>query len=525
MEAPFSRTLVDLLFEQAARYGNEPAIFAGNETVSYRGLLDRAARVAAALRHRGVGRGDRVGLLINNRSEWLETFFGIGMAGGVAVAFSTWSTPDELDWLIQDSAIRALITLDCFADNDFAAALRQWGSARYPALRDVVVIGDANGFTPYPTLREAEPIARPVPGEAPGAWDDAVLIYTSGSSSRPKSVPLSHGGIIENGFNIGERQGYSPADRVLLAPPLFWSYGSANAMSATLTHGAALVLQARFEPAQAIDLIEQHRCTALYTLPAITSAIISHPTFRPERVKSLRTGLTIGAPQDVIAAATMLGASEICNVYGQTEYYGNCCVTPHDWPLERRAACQGLPLPGVTVRIVDGTTDLEVPAGEEGMIEVRGYVMRGYSGSSAGQTAAAMAPDGFFRTGDMGRLLPDGSLSFSGRVSEMIKKSGINISPAEVEDVLMRHSSVALAGVVGVPDVTQGELLAAFVVPKPGMTVSPEEIAAHCRSVASRYKVPDFIEVRDALPVTVTGKLMRRDLKQIAVALRRDGRT
>jgi fatty-acyl-CoA synthase len=141
-------------------------------------------------------------------------------------------------------------------------------------------------------------------------------------------------------------------------------------MSAAFTHGAALVLQGRFEPGEAIDLIERHRCTALYTLPAITSAIISHPSFRRERVSSLRTGLTIGAPQDVVTAATVLGAAEICNVYGQTESYGNCCVTPHDWPLERRAACQGPPLPGVQVRIVDGETGAELPPGQEGHCHV-----------------------------------------------------------------------------------------------------------------------------------------------------------
>ena len=250
MEAPYSRTLADLLFEQASRYGAAPAVFAGRDVVSYRDLLDRAGRVAGALRARGMRRGDRVGLLVNNRTEWLEAFFGIGMAGGVAVAFSTWSTTDELDWLIQDSGIRALIMLDRFADNDFVAALRQLGLSRYPGLHDVMVVGDAGVFERYDSLLESAPVARRAPGEAPSARDDAIIIYTSGSSSRPKSVPLSHGGIIENGFNIGERQGYGPDDRVLLAPPLFWSYGSANAMSAMLTHGAALVLQARFEPAR-----------------------------------------------------------------------------------------------------------------------------------------------------------------------------------------------------------------------------------------------------------------------------------
>jgi fatty-acyl-CoA synthase len=530
MQAPYSRTLGDLVFEQAARYDDHPAVIAADGVLSYAELAERAARVAAGLREHGIVRGDRIGLLINNRPEWLEAFFGTLIAGGVAVALSTWSTADELDWLLQDAQVRALITMDRFGDNDFVAALSRlvpealsggnWQSARYPALRHIVVVGDY-GFLPYDQLLSAAPQARPAPGIGPRAADDAIIIYTSGSSSRPKSVPLAHDGIIENGFNIGERQGYGPDDRVLLAPPLFWSYGSANAMSATLTHGAALVLQSRFEAGEAISLIEWHQCTALYTLPAITSAIISHPAFTPDRVRSLRTGLTIGTPQDVMTAATVLGASEICNVYGQTESYGNCCVTPHDWPLERRAACQGPPLPGVTVRITDDATGAPAAPGEDGMIEVRGYLTRGYSGSSAGQTDSAMTRDGFFRTGDMGRLLPDGTLSFSGRVTEMIKKSGINISPAEVEDVLMRHPGVALAGVVGVPDPTRGELLVAFVVPKPGAAPRAEDLSAHCRTLASRYKVPDAIEIRASLPVTVTGKLMRRDLKRIAASLLR----
>jgi fatty-acyl-CoA synthase len=293
-------------------------------------------------------------------------------------------------------------------------------------------------------------------------------------------------------------------------------------MSAVLTHGGTLVLQPRFEAGEAIALIERHGCTAIYTLPSITAAIVSHPAFRPERMRTLRTGLTIGSPQDVITAATVLGAREICNIYGQTESYGNCCVTPHNWPLDRRANCQGPPLPGVQVRIVHQATGATVPAGEIGLIEVRGYILRGYLGSSTSQNGAALTKDGFFRTGDSGHLTEAGDLVFAGRVSEMIKKGGINISPAEVEDVLMRHPAVAQAGVVGVPDRQQGELLAAFVVPKPGTAPTPGELVAHCRAVASRYKVPDFIEIIDALPVTTTGKLMRRDLKQMAGGLRCD---
>jgi fatty-acyl-CoA synthase len=531
MNTPFSRTLADLLFEQAERYPERPAVISGEHTISYAELAQGAGQIAGGLRGLGIGRGDRVGLLINNRLEWMEAFFGATILGAVVVAFSTWSRRDELAWLLEDSDVRILIALDRFGDQHFEADLRAlipeagsgapWQSASFPRLREVVLLGEGTqeAFRSYTALATAKPIGRLAPGEGPSAADDAIAIYTSGSSSRPKSVPLTQYGIIENGFNIGERQGYGPEERVLLAPPLFWSFGCANAMSAVLTHGATLVLQPRFEAGEAIALIERHGCTALYTLPSITAAIISHPAFRPERVRTLRTGLTIGSPQDVITAATVLGAREICNVYGQTESYGNCCVTPHDWPLNKRAASQGPPLPGVQIRIAHPETGAALPAGQVGLIEVRGYIMRGYLGSSANQNEAALTPDGFFRTGDSGHLTDAGDLVFAGRVSEMIKKGGINISPAEVEDVLMRHPAVAQAGVVGVPDRQQGELLAAFIVPKSGHAPTPDELLAHCRSVASRYKVPDFIEIRDALPVTATGKMMRRDLKQMAAAL------
>jgi fatty-acyl-CoA synthase len=507
---PVSRDLGFLLREQAARFGPRPALIGAGETIGYDTLAGRAARIASFLCARGIRRGDRIGLLMNNRPEWVETFFGTLMAGAVVVAFSTWSKRDELAYLIEDSGIRLLITLDNFSGQNFAADLRAM-----PPL-DVVMLGDDPGWVAYRTMLEAPPAE---PGEPAGYGDDAIVIYTSGSSSRPKSVPLSHGGIIENGFNIGERQGYTEIDRVLLAPPLFWSYGSANALSAVVTHGAALVLQSRFEPGEALDLIEQHRCTALYTLPAITAALVSHPAFRPERTSSLRTGLTIGAAQDVVTAAEVLGAGEICNVYGQTETYGNCCVTWHHWSLERRATCQGPPLPGVTIRIVDELSGTVLPADQPGLIEVKGHVMRGYIGASASQTETVLIADGWFRTGDMGELTETGDIRFIGRTTEMIKKGGINIAPAEVEDVLMRHPGVALAGVVGVPDSTQGELIAAFVVPKPGHRLTETMLTAHCRELASRYKVPDFISIRDELPVTGTGKLMRRDLKTLAADL------
>ena len=248
----------------------------------------------------------------------------------------------------------------------------------------------------------------------------------------------------------------------------------------------------------------------------MTNALVAHPAFDRRRTASLRTGVTIGAPQDVIKAAEQLGASEICNIYGATENYGNCCVTPHDWPLDKRAACQGIPLPGVQLRIRDPATGREAQLCQVGEIEVKGYLTRGYLGDSAQFNASVFTSDGFFRTGDLGSLQQDGTVCYAGRSSEIIKRSGINVSPAEVEEILQQHPSVALAGVTGLADPARGELIVAFLTAKPGSSIDASAILEHCRRYLSRYKVPDRVHACETLPLTSTGKLMRRELKVMA---------
>jgi fatty-acyl-CoA synthase len=535
MRAPFSRNLFDLLCEQADRYGDDLAVIAGTSRTSYSALKRRAAQVAGALRASGINRGDRVGLLIGNRVEWLEICFGAAALGAAVVPLSTWSKRREIDFLLSDSRIRTLFALDRFGEQDYAGDLGElipelrsaspgtWHADRYPLLQAIVFLGSSPlpAASSYAKLVDghAPLLEPPPPGEGARVNDDSFVLYTSGSTAYPKAVRQTQAAVIENGFNIGERQGLRPGDRVLLSLPLFWSYGSTNAMCATLTHGATLVLQSRFEPAEALDIIEREACTAIYTLPAITTALVTHATFRPDRTRTLRTGLTIGSPQDVVTAAQKLGVREICNVYGQTESYGNCCVTWHHWPLERRKHVQGPPLPGVRVRIVDPETGVPRPAGEIGAIEVTGYLTPGYDGTSKAQNEVAFTPDGYLRTGDLGRLTPEGDLQFAARDNEMIKRAGINIAPAEIEELLQQHPGVALAGVAGAPDPEKGELVFAFVIPTPGSSVDVEELRAHCRTLASSYKAPDRVEICAQLPVTPTGKLLRRELKEMAAAL------
>ena len=508
MTPPFSRTLPALLDEQAFLHGDAIAVIADGREHSYTELADRAGQVAASLRANGIRRGDRVAIFLGNGIEWLEICLGALATGAVVVPISTWSKPAELEYILSDADAKILFASTTIGNENFAPtlhALRQ----RLPALQSLVIVGETP--TDFDCLRYADlfrgaSIDLP-PGDGPSAADDALILYTSGSTSKPKAVRLAHYGLIENGFNIGERMGLGPTDRVFASVPLFWAYGSANALPATFSHGATLVLQDRFEPGEALSLIERHHCTAIYTLPTMTNALIQHRDFSPQRTSSLRTGLTIGTAQDVVDAANILGVRDICNIYGSSETYGNCCITPSDWPLERRAACQGPPLPGVSLRLVDQE------------IQVRGYLMPGYGGQSAVHNAAVFTSDGWYRTGDRGQLTDDGDVVFVGRNSEMIKRAGINVSPAEVEDVLARHDGVFQAGVVGIPDAAKGEAIIAFVVAAAG--VSEADLIAHCRRVASTYKVPDRIEFCDALPITATGKLLRQSLKQDALTLER----
>jgi len=520
MRAPFSRTLFDLVCEQAERYPDREAVVGNGRRLTYTELRDSAMRIAGGLHALGLRRHERVGLLLNNRPEWVEICFGVAAIGAVLVPFSTWSKRRELEFLFKDSRIRLLIAADRVGDQDFAQdidALRP----SFPYLA-IAMIGEATvpNAIAYPTLAHSHPPieAAPPPGDGARPEDPALILYTSGSTSYPKAVPLRHSGIIENGFNIGERQGLRPGDRVLLSPPLFWSYGSANAMSATLTHGATLVLQGRFEAGESLDLIEKERCTSLYTMPGMTSAMLNHQDFRRERTQSLRTGVSIGTPQDLAAVANDLGAREICNVYGQTESYGNCAVTWHHWPLARRMRVQGPPLPGVDVRIVD-EGGKEVARGEAGQIEVKGNLTPGYDGVSAENNAKAFTAEGYFRTGDRGMLTPEGDVVFLARTTEMIKRAGINIAPAEVEEVLRHHPGVAEVGVVGAPDPAKGEIVLAFVVLKAGASATADELRAHCRAEAASYKTPDRIEICDQLPTTATGKLLRAELKTMAAKL------
>jgi fatty-acyl-CoA synthase len=507
------------------------AVISGDERVTYAELARRSLHAAAGLKGLGIGPGDPVALLAPNSAEWLVIAIALCRRGASLHAFNTWVRPAELDYLLRASVAKVFITVDGFASTDFVEMTAglvpevrsqsgELATSRYPALKRIIWLG---GTRKLPgAQRWTDVLAAATDDVEPDLGDPSsapVVVYTSGSTRAPKAVPLAQRDMIDNGFAIGERMRLGDNERVWLASPLFWSYGIANATMATFTHGGTLVLQERFEPRSAVDILGREGCTAAYLLPTMVEALCQDVGAEMRALPHLRTGLTIGRHDEVQRVVDELGIEGICNIYGLTEVYGNCCVTDTADPLEVRMTSQGQPLPGVEVRIVDDA-GAALPLGVPGQIEVRGRVMPGYLPAPDEVIPSPFTSDGWFRTGDTGLLRKDGRLQFVGRHSEMIKTAGINVSPAEIEATLRTYPGVLEAAVVGVPDPARGEVPVAFLVTTD--PVDEADVVRHCREVLSSYKVPKRVRRIDALPQTPTGKLSRRSLLVMASEGRRD---
>jgi fatty-acyl-CoA synthase len=534
---PQSRTLGDLLDELAAATPQAPALVSGTgvsgaERLDFAELKARTDDCARALLGLGIGRGDRVALLCSNRSEWVVVAGAAAKLGAPVAAISTFSSPRELAYGLKHSGAKALVMLSRFRDRHFLQALGELcpelahcppgalQSAALPDLRTVVVLdgdGSPGAFGPVEFLARGGGVDGAALARAQSAVtpeDICFILYTSGSTAAPKGVMLAHGPLLANGFDIGERQHLTAEDRLWLAVPLFWSFGSANAMPAIMTHGGCMVLQEAFEPGAALELIERERCSVYYGMANMARALLEHPDHPRRRLGAMRTGLTIGPPEDITLTIEALGAAELCTVYGSTETYGNCAVTDAHDPLELRLVTQGLPLPGMTIRAVDPATRAPLPPGEIGELAVRGYTTPGYF--RAPELDAQAFDNGWFLSGDLGSIEPDGRVRFRGRLKEMIKTGGVNVAPLEVEHVLLQHPDIVQAHVVGVPDRLKGEIVAAAVEIRAHACPDAAAITAFCRERLASYKVPTRLAFRAAgeFPRTSTGKIHKPGLRQ-----------
>lgn len=523
MPMPSSRTVPALLAEQAARYTDHEALVAGPVRYTYATLRDEVRAFAKGLLALGFGKGSRIAILMGNKPEWVVADLAICSIGGIMVAVNTWVTTRELHYILKHSDADGLVVADRFLKYDYVAMLAEMEphAESLPCLKTIIHVGAAG---PKGSIAFADVFARgrAVPDAALASAEAAIspldvtyLLYTSGSTSTPKGVQIQHFGLIENMWNIGERMHVTAEDRLWLVVSLYWGLGCENALFNMLTHGACTVLQEHFDAGEALAILESERCTLFYGTPNIAQALDEHPDRPKYDLSRLRSGGSTGSPEQ-FQRLIKLGVTEICHIYGLTETYGNCTVSDGRLdPPEKRYASVGRPLPGVDLRIVDPETFAPRGVGEPGEVQMKGYVTIGYY-KDEDKNRASFTPDGYFRTGDLGFLDADGFLFFRGRLKEMIKTGGINVAPAEVEEILMAEPAVKVAYVVGVPDAVRDEIIGAVVVAEPGAEITEAQLMDRCRRELAAYKLPRaFRFVKEAdLPLTTTGKVQKNRLAE-----------
>ena len=513
-------TLPGLLEQLAACHGDREALISTRGRLSFADLAALADRLAAALAARGVRRGTHVALLLPNWPEWLGLAFAVWRCGGVLVPLNTLYRARELGHALAHAEVSLLIAARGFLRHDYASALSELGiachdgevrAAEFPALRDVVVLDPAAPLDLAPLLGSRCEPGPPGPGPSPD--DPATIVFTSGSTAAPKGVVHTHASIRLAAEGDAAVLGIEPEDRTWGYLPFFFAGGLVAVALTTLSRGAAVVLQDVFEPGETLRLLEAERVSVFFAWPHQAEALIAHPRFPATRLR-LRKG--VGA--NTKWAAALYGPDHhAVGSYGMTETPPLCTAWPWDAPLARRTGSHGVAVGHRELRIVDADSGAVLGRGEEGEICVRGpELLAGYWGEPLG---ACLDADGFFHTGDLGRLDDDGALHFVGRLKDVIKTAGTNVAAAEVEAVLLEHAAVAAAHVVGIADALRGEDVAAFVVLK--RHVDEEALLGHCRERLASYKVPRRLWVRseDALPTKGSGKVDKAALRVEAAVL------
>lgn len=528
-------TLPGFLREVTQAYGEREAlVFRSAEGVTrwtYAELWERAIEVARALRACGLGKDGRVGILMTNRPEWLAAVFGTSLAGGVAVTLSTFSTPSELDHLLQASSASVLLLERQVLKTDFAAALTDLEpdvgkdgalrSSRYPFLRHLAAVGDAapgiDGWADF-LARGHEESRELVEATASAVRpsDTAVLFFSSGTTSKPKGVLSAHRGVAIQMWRFRRMFGFGPEDdvRCWAANGFFWSGNFAQALGATLAAGGSLVLQPTFVAAEALELMEAERVTFLVAWPHQWAQLEGAPNWDGTDLSSMRF---VDADSPIARHPTVTTDwHEPGHAYGNTETFTLTTCFPANTPPEVHAGSSGVPLPGVTVKVVDPLGGAVVPRGERGEICVKGpTLMLGYAGTPLDETLDAY---GFFRTGDGGYLDTAGRLFWEGRLTDIIKTGGANVSPLEVDEALMSHPGVKVAQTVGVPHETLGEVVVACIVPHDGARLEAEKLRAFLRERLASYKVPRHVLFfgEDDIALTGSAKIKSGDLRELA---------
>jgi fatty-acyl-CoA synthase len=487
---------------------------------TYADLRNWIERVAKALLATGVKKGDRVGIWSPNCPEWVAVQFATARIGAILVNINPAYRVSELEYVLRQSGVRLLVSATAHKTSDYRAMVDQV-RAGLAELTDVVFIDptwdrfEAAGAAVSDTEVEA--------AAALLAFDDPINIqYTSGTTGFPKGATLSHHNILNNGYFVAELLGYRDADRVCLPVPFYHCFGMVMGNLGAATHGSTIVIPAPlFDPAATLAAIEQERCTSLYGVPTMFIAELGVDGFSGYDLTSLRTGLMAGSPCPVEIMKRVqseMHMTEVGIAYGMTETSPVSTQTRADDDLDRRTATVGRAMPHVEIKVVDPDTGLVVPIGTPGEICTRGYsVMLGYW-NEPDKTTEAIDGAGWMHTGDLAVMRDDGYVNIVGRIKDLVIRGGENIYPREIEEFLYLHPDIEDVAVIGVPDARYGEELMAWIRMRPGAEpLDAAGIRSFCEGRVAHNKIPRYIRLVDAFPMTVTGKVRKVEMREVSI--------
>lgn len=506
----------------AERKPDAEALVFGDERYSWRQFNEAVDRTARAFLDAGVQKGDRIAMVSMARPEFVISFMAASKIGAVWLGLSPKFSVEELRYIIGHSDPTVLITLREYQGIDLTQAGMTF-QREFPTIREVLVIGDAPAGTqsyscytgeerPHLDAALAERTASVVD------TDEVLLMYTSGSTGKPKGVLQTQRAIVENIRVETEYMGFNEEGRVLLHFPINHVAADVEIGFGTIFAGGALIIMDAFDPLASLEMIEKERVTLLGQVPVMYLMQFQQPKFREMDWSSVRTFVWggSGAPKlvlDVLSAIAGQTGARLVTGYGSTELCGFATYTMPEDGKDILGASVGKVVPPFEMKVVDADRN-PVPAGTVGELAFRGpIVMKGYF-KNPGVTAQVIDADGWYYTSDLGFVDDDGNIFISGRSSEMFKSGGENVFPREVEDVLESHVSVLFAAVIGVPDEVYDEVGHAFIMAKPGMSVSDEELRSHAKERLANFKVPKRYEVRPMLPLLANGKVNKMALKK-----------
>jgi long-chain acyl-CoA synthetase len=489
--------LAENLIGSARRDPGHTALKLDDVVLSYAALDDASARAAALLRERGVGPGDRVGLMLPNVPHFAIAYYGVLRAGATVLPMNVLLKRREVSFLLADSEAKAVLAWHGFA----AEALAGMAEAGTECV--IVAPGEFEQL-----LAAVAPLAETAEREP---MDTAVILYTSGTTGTPKGAELTHANLGRNA-EVSQRLFRLDAESVILGSlPLFHSFGQTCTLNTALLAGASVTLLPRFDAGRALEIIERDGVTVFMGVPTMYGALLNHHDRECFDVSSLALCVSGGAslPVELLHRFEHAFGCTIVEGYGLSETSPVASFNHPD--RERKPGSIGTPIEGVEMKLVDETGN-DVPLGSVGEIVIRGHnVMKGYWGKPEA-TAAAISPDGWFSSGDLAHVDDDGYFFIVDRKKEMIIRGGYNVYPREIEEVLYSHPAVREAAVVGFPHAELGEEVAAAVALKPGAEVTVEQLRDFVKEQVAAYKYPRLVWFVDELPKTATGKILKREL-------------